>query len=752
MKRIFIALIYLTLIAASWQTVQAQTGTPPTPATPTPATTPAPVETPQPVLISAEDLVPLSVLGMPNDEALQGPYDSKRLRFGLPPAWELQPGAVLYLNLNTFYSSTGGNGYAGANGGTLEVSFNQQLIATLILDWVGPREVQIPIPDEALASPRDDGRHELYLFLNSAIDCAFDNQTTITVSASSQFYFPHDIRPPLLDLALLPRPIYQADSFQLAQAAVVLPDSPSAAELEAAYTVLGSVERMTRNTLTPPLLFASEVTSQTLQENHLFLVGLAQHLDTFADAQWPAPFAEGALHTPELQPKDGVIQMAYAPHDDTLTWVAITANDEDGLRKAARAFSSASLRTSGRPDLAVIANVENSVLIQDVLDDRTLGDLGYEPQTATGFGVHYFEFNFYVPPGMVSAESSSFELRFTHSAMIDLQRSGMLVYLNGQIVGSARFTEQSAKLGDETFPLPRFAVLPGINRLTVAADLIPSNFCSNLVLSNLWITITPDSLVHLPLTPVQFALMDFRDLGNFPHPFTSSPTLSTLGLILPPGEPETWKAGADLAAYLARNAPGAILEFEVAYANDVSTAFQERDLILIGQPSHLPALATLEANLPVSFDANDMAVERGLQITYRIPPGSALGYLELFSPPWNSERTILGVFGSTPEGVAWALQTLVDGHLRGKLNGNFAVVRGEHVYTSDTRIGIGSGNLSATAVPGGEPTPLVQMPTDNTTPPPARPGWIIPTIVGSSAVALLLIIVVAVRSFRKDNH
>ncbi len=760
MKRLFVLLTIFSIFLAGWQNAWAQTatpppqGSPPPPATSTPA---APLPAPSPTattppLISAEDLVPLYAVGMPNDEAMHGPYDSKRLRFGLPPAWKLQPGAMLYLDLNTFFSSPGSStGFVGANGGTLEISFNSELIATVILDWVGDRSLQIPIPDAALTPKRSDGRHELYLFLNSAVDCTFDNQTTLTVSASSQFYFPHDIQPPLLDLALLPRPIFQVDSFQEQPAVLVLPDNPAAAELEAAYTVLGSMARMTRNTLVPEMLFASEATPDVLRENHVLFVGMASGLKAFGDAEWPLPFADGRLRAETLQPQDGVIQMMPAPDAPTLTWLAVTANDEEGLRKAARAFSSGSLRTSGRPDLALVADVEGSVVINQVLDDRTFGDLGYEAQTATGFGVHYFEFEFYVPPGMVSAESSSLELRFTHSAMIDLARSGMLVYLNGQIIGSARFTEQSAKLGDETFPLPRFTVLPGINRLTIAADLIPSNFCSNLVLSNLWITITPDSLVHMPLMPVQFALMDFRDLGGFPYPFTSSPTLSTLGIVLPPDAPETWRAASGLAAYLARNAAGTILEFGVAYGDALPEDFRQRDLILVGRPSRLPVLETLGSTLPVPFDENDLALERGLQVSYRIPPGTSLGYLELFPPPWAQERTVLGVFGSTFEGVTWAVQTLLEGSLRGKLSGNFAVVRGQNLFTADTRIGIGSGNLSMTAVPGAAATPEVQITPPVQTPPPAKPGWIVPVIAGSSVLAVLLIVIVALRSMRKEN-
>ncbi|GAB4528110.1 MAG: cellulose biosynthesis cyclic di-GMP-binding regulatory protein BcsB [Anaerolineales bacterium] len=729
--------------------VHAQTEVPPT-ATATPSPSPAP-EPAAPVLISAEDLVPLVKIGMPQNEVMHGPYDSKRLRFGLPPAWELQPGAELYLHLSAFFTGSDGSTFIGANGGTLNVTFNNVLLTSLILDWVWEKEVRIPIPVEALTPSRNDGRHELYLFLNSAIDCNYDNQTSLTVFADTQFYFPHEIRPPLLDLGMLPLPVYQTDTFQVSSAAVVVPDAPSAAELEAAYTVIGALGRMTRYALIPPLLFASEVTSQTIQESHLLLVGYPAGLRAFDGANWPVVPETGRLHHPDMQADDGLIQITVSPANETLAWLMVSANNAVGLRKAAQAFSSGALRTSGRPDLALVADVENSVVVKQTAEDRTFGDLGYDVQSANGFGVHYFEFQFYLPPGMLASEESHVTLNFNHSAMMDLARSGMLVYLNEHIIGSARFTEQTARQGSEDFSLPRYALLPGVNRLIVAADLIPANFCSNLILSNLWITITPESNLHIPLQPVQFALVDFRDLNQYPYPFVSSPTLSSLGLVLPPDDPQTWKLGADLMAHFSRWSTGTILEFAVAVGDTLPAEFQERDLIFLGRPSQLPALQQVADRLPVPFPANsDIAAEQGMQISYRIPEGTSLGYLELFAPAWNEQRTVLGIFGSTPEGLTWALNALLDGALRGKLNGNFAVLNGDRLFTADTRVGIGSGNLAATAVNGLPLTPQVlstpQAPIEAS----KKPVWIVPFVGATTLFAALLVLALIVGALRKN--
>jgi len=730
---LLIFLLVITLALPAVSPVQAQTALPPT-ETVTPSPTPelAP-ETPVPTLISAEDLVLLTQIGLPQNGVFHGPYDSKRLRFGLPPSWELQPGAELFLSLSAFYTNNTGDTFIGANGGTLEVTFNNLLLTTLVLDWVGERSVRIPIPAEALVPSHTDGRHELYLFLNSAIDCTYDNQTSVTILADSQFYFPHDIRPPVLDLGLLPLPIFQLGTFRPSQAVVIVPDSPDAAELEAAYTVIGGMAGMTRNAIEPPLLLAGEVTSRTLQENHLLLVGYPDEFAAFANANWPVKPTNSGLEHPDMQPDDGLIQIAPAPDDATLSWLMISANNATGLRKAAQAFSSGALRTSGRPDLALIADVEHSVLVQQTAEDRTMGDLGYDVQNASGFGVHYFEFEFYMPPGMMATDDAHVTLNFNHSAMIDLARSGMLVYLNERIIGSARFTEQTAKQGQEDFQLPRYALLPGINRLLVAADLIPSDFCSNLILSNLWITITSDSNLHIPLQPVQFALIDFRDLSQYPYPLVSSPTLSTLGLVLPPNDPTTWKLGASLMANLSRWRSGAILEFEVAFDGNIPSDFQQRDLILLGRPSQLQMLSTMADRLPVPFpEGSDIASEHGMQVTYRIPAGTSLGYLELFASPWDEQRTMLGVFGSTEEGLNWAVNALLEPSLRSKLDGNFAVVRSEQLFTTDTRLGFGSGNLAATAVPDVSMTPLVSL-----TPPQAHHPLQAPNQAGLSPSSLV---------------
>ena len=81
----------------------------------------------------------------------------------------------------------------------------------------------------------------------------------------------------------------------------------------------------------------------------------------------------------------------------------------------------------------------------------------------------------------------------------------------------------------------------------------------------------------------------------------------------------------------------------------------------------LPWLSWINASLPAPFaPSSDIAVERGMRVTYRLPEGTDLGYVQLLSSPWNSARTILAVMGSSDKGLTWAGNAITDPRWRSR--------------------------------------------------------------------------------------
>jgi hypothetical protein len=85
--------------------------------------------------------------------------------------------------------------------------------------------------------------------------------------------------------------------------------------------------------------------------------------------------------------------------------------------------------------------------------------------------------------------------------------------------------------------------------------------------------------------------------------------------------------------------------------------------------------------------------------------------------------------------------------MRNQLSGNFAVVHEKQILTSDTRIGLGTGNLSATLAP----TAIAQITEIKLAPSPERPGWLLPALIASVILFIGILAGVIVIAIRRRN-
>lgn len=753
MKRLFYGLTLVLLLIGLFALPTpglAQTGGPTPTTTPTPA---APVIAPPPTtalpdMPDPQSVVPFSMLKVV-DTVMQGPYDTLQVRVGTPSTWKLTDKAEIQLLLNPHYSSgTVLNTNALAlRSAALSVFVNNTLIQTISLNWSGEQLRTITIPARALQE-RNDGRVDLRLFLDASVDCDIDQKTTLTVSANSRFYLAHELVPPPVDLTLLPRPLYQDGSFILEPALLVVPDQPSAAELQAALTVAAGFGRMTNGQLALPLTPVSTLNTEMQKNSHIIFVGKPAGLPVLATVKLPDAAGAGE--------DDGVLQTAISPWNESRVLLVVSGKTDGAVIKAAQAVSSGALRTGARPDLALVVDVKESVQITTVSADRTFTDLGAQVITLSGIGVVGDEIRFFIPYGQVTNSEAYLNLVFSHSALLNYSRSNMSILLNDLLVGSARFSDTTSDVHTIRVTLPAYAVRPGVNRLAFDASLIPTDNCLDFTQNQLWVNIFPDSLLHIPLFPAQVNATTFLNLGNYPYTFNDHPTLRELAFILPQKDAIAWNIAGKLANDLGRRSYGDLIELKAVYGDTVPEDVRnQNNLIVIGKASELPILGIIAGNMPAPFaEGSNLATESSMTITYRLPPDINLGYLELFPSPWDAGRTTLGIFGSTAQGLSWAGNALTTPLLRGKLAGNFAVINDQQVLTSDSRAGFGTGNLSATAAPlQGTPQPVVLA----TPVPPASQSWmtarswILPAIVVVSALIFIILLVVIIGAIRRKS-
>jgi hypothetical protein len=707
-----------------------------------------------------EDTVSFGVLGL-SEVYLYGPYDALRVRFSLPPTWELGEGAELRLVMSASVINEGVANAplytGGAIAGSLDVTFNGQLISSLALQSGRNVLYQVSIPVDALVPVRSDGRHELYLFLNAGIDCDLDfHRTTLLISPESALILPHELVSPPVSLAQLPKPFYAQGLFLIDPAAIIVPDAPSAAELQAALTVAASFGRLTAGNL-PLTLLPQGRLSEVQETANLIFVGKSSELQGLPTIREAVP--------PIAQAEDGVLQIALSPWNPARVLLTVTGETDAGVVKAAQALSTGRLQTGDETDLAVIADVRSDLAVGEIpATDRSFADLGAEVQTITGIGTNDLFFSFYIPPGQVANPDAYLDLVYTHSDLVDYGRSGAIIFLNGQPLGSVRLNDENSRLTTERFSIPASLLLPGDNQLVVQAELAPLDECTAFDWDSMWFTIFPDSLLHIPLSPAPFVTNLLRDLGVYPYPFVGDPTLGSLAFIVPQGDLLAWQTAARIAFGMSNRANGALYQLSVAFADQApEDLLRTRDLILVGQPDQLPLLQELNDELPAPFEAgSNLAVERDSQVLYRIPVGTSLGYLQLVPSKWSSTNTVLAVLGSTPQGLTWAGDALIVGTLRSKLNGDFAVVQGEQVLSSDSRRSAGTGNLAATLAPTAgvvvEPeaaptiTPIPVQPASPGAQPPAPDNnWILPVVIGLGALMVIVLGVAIVSGLRSGG-
>ncbi len=732
MRKVYSLFILLVLLAGVWA-AKAPQGYAQGVQTPTP--TPL-------VVLGGQDVLSFSMLNE-TDIVMRGPFDSATVQFAPPASWELQNNASLALAIDASLSSQD-LPVGQTPSASLAVWLNDELIDTVFIDWSGLRTINIEIPAVALLSARTDGRQVLDFELDASMDCRYIHETAVVIDASSAFYLPHAVVAPKTNLALLPKPIFQKYAFQVEPAFLIVPENPTAGELKAAMAVAAGFGRMSSGDLNLPLVPLNLLTNEQKLNSHLVFVGKASSLQILSAVRFPVVVTPQGLVSPSSQPDDGYVQMGISPWNSARVILLASGNTDAGVIKAAQAVSTGLIQPGTEENLAVISRVNSIVQVPPVSEDSTLANMGYPTRTISGYGTATLDYSFYISPGQIAGEGAYFNFVYTHSALLDFNTSSFVVSVNNQRVGSQRFTvETAAQTNTLKINLSPTVMRSGENKLSVEVELLPVNFCSQTTTDNLWFTVGDSSLLHLPLIPASVnSFTGLISLNQYRIPFLNSPTLDTVGFVLPSSDPGAWKIAAALAADFGLSSSGLVLAPEVVFADAAADEFlQNHDLIIVGRPSKLPLVAMMANAMPAPFEANsDQASERNMAITYRLEPNASLGYIELFASPYNDKHVVLTVLGSTADGLSWSGDALVIADLRSKLDGNYAVVNKNQILTTDTRIGLGP-NLSATAVPGALPTvvmPSLAAPVVAI----GRPGWVLPAITVISILILVLLIVV----------
>jgi len=711
---------------------------------------------------SDADVVTWEMLGF-GETNLAGPYDSSYFSFNLPADWELTEGASLNLSLGISVSTgiqdqsnsaTTEFGQPNLNGvvgmGTMSILINNTTVINLALDQVGEVVTNIPIPIDVLTSSTDEGLVEVYIVLNSGTSCFNFDQMNVLIRTSSNFILPHETIRPSTDLMNFPRPIYQS-SFIPDSALIITPNQPSAGDLQAALTLASGLGKLSNGSLALDMVTLDKLTAEQQAANDLIFVGKSASLPVLRQLELPLPVIDGQFQVFEGGADDGFVEMVNSPWNNANIILIVSGNSDQGTIKAAQAVSTGVFQVNESPNLAVVQEVKTTPVLTPRPTDQTLTALGYRGRLFENRGVGNATYNFIVPPGWTVASDSSFELVFGHSALLDYSSSGIVVLLNGKPIGSVRMSDASAALSMNKVlvNIPVSAVVPGKNRLDVRVNLEQEGICSPPDMRGLWVNIWPESTLHLPLDLTLIDASSIFSLASYPAPFIYYPLLDNTAFVLMHDDLESWRAAVTIASTLGSITNGPVTALNVYYGDDLPEADRSKhNFLIIGRPSQMPIMAEINRALPIPFlDGSDILAGGNFQVTYRIPPDSPIGYMELLPSPWNPDNVVLAVLGNTTQGVGWATSSLINPDLRSKLSGNFAVINDQLIITADTRL-TPTINLEPTQAPEVVVNPL-NVDTNSVSPAVQQSTWVFPLFFASIVLIILISAIVAIGSWSR---
>ena len=710
---------------------------------------------PQPQGAGSTTSVSFADLGYVDSE-LVGPFDATRKIFSVPANWRLLPGGFVELNFDVIF--TGGDigvldAADASYAGVLTVSFNNQVIGTIRLNKAGSFTERLQIPAAAIQSVREDGQHELKVQLTAQFDCLYDIRTVVLVKALSKFDLPFEISSPELNLARLPAPFYLRNSLLPDRTVLVVPDAPAAQELQAVLNVETGFGSMVGRTFDFELVTSSLLTEELLASSHLIFVGTPDDFPLLPNVAFPTPVSNGQFtNLPAEAAEDGVVELALSPWNTNKVVMLVSGNSPEAVLKAGMAVGDGKIFVYQNPTVVYVSDVQKELAgALPLVEDFSLQDLGYENETLRAIGVDQVEYSFYVAKEQIATKDGQITLAYYHSGLLEYSLSSLSVDLNGQVIASQPFTEESEQITYLPIKIPPGLLRFGENRLVVSAKMQPDLSCDFSGFSEPWLTVSNQTAIHLPATEIDAGLQDsLVDLKYYPGILMTRSDLGDLAFVLSENDLAGWKVAAQLAYNLGEEANPSIPNLVAVYAGDVPQDVRDNySLIMIGKPDALPLLGEINNSLPAPFDfESNTANERQMQIVYRLPEGVYVGYLELLASPYNPGMVVLVVSGNADEGVTMAGQALVTDQLKDKLAGLFAVTNGTQVAVSNSPSHF---SVVGTLIPPANQVVTTPLPGGQTAPNFEQPFWLLPLMIVSALVVLLVIVFVVIRSFARNR-
>lgn len=507
------------------------------------------------------------------------------------------------------------------------------------------------------------------------------------------------------DLAQFPYPIFDPLGYGHNKAGYVLP--PGGRFSADSLSALGMVTAAIGNAVSwhPSHVAPVEPGSLYSAKSHLIIVGTPAENPALNNLSLPKSIGE-------LGETDGLIALVRHPSFNDKVILVVTGKTPEGVKKAGsflaqapgnRLMSGTYTIVKEHKPLGVHPFRHWPGFIQG--KGATWEELGLETYTTRSYTALPIFYTVKRMPDLWLRANSRAKLKtvYSYSSQLENTQSKLEILVNGKAVRSiplANKAGETAAVDEIDIPIEDVYTY---NDVEYRFHIFPEKFdeCRFVTDKHIWGTIHNSSAMSFD-AEVRTPLPDLGFLNDNGYPFTAHPDLSQTLFVIPDAPTEgQWNLLLQAVNRLGRISPTTTgFNFAVKPASAVTDADKQgKNIVVIGgEELKTTWLSQIPNNkLKVVLSPGGASLQKGEEVLSQIQHNGQQGIMEEVLSPWNKNRVVLFLFGSTDTALNAIGRLLLDDRAFAKIEpGNLVTV------TADTTRTYGSG-FTGTPTGGTEP-------------------------------------------------
>jgi len=629
-----------------------------------------------------------SDLGIHDPISLRGPYQQFTIPFALPPDWQVNANLRVEMNitsefqslLEAFTQEEDAQGFEFQRG-VIQVALNGTRIGTADVTQEGDSTVVFSAPRETL---REDAQvNELVIAWEASAACDQSVTSRLVISAGSSIDMPHSAKQVRLKLKDFPSPFFTDHAMIPYPTALVIPDDADADTISSLMAVSSAFGKLVGDHFDYEILEASRLDEARHADYHLVLLGDLEAVNAVFHGTMRGDRI--SLPNQARNAEDGFLTYQVSPWNAGRNVLIVTGEKGLAVRNASAVLASDQIIPFSDGNNAVVKDISEPSASVQFQVDQTLGGLIPEKSLKTAaLGESVINIPFSIPGDIQISPETYLELYFRHSQLLNYLQSNISIHVNGELVGTIRFSDPTAENGLARIILPPNVLKPARNLLQITFTIIPQDICADERSGNYWISIFGDSYLHIPPTLETAPTSVLFPLNNVHQSLLEASTFSNLVYVLDTQEISGWQFASQLALTLGALSDADIMRPAVRFVGELDEIDDQYDYVLIGDVSSIPFESGMNAFLPFPFEAGGVLPQESLGgVQFEVDAGENIGVIQSARVP-EQNTTIIGVFGNSEQGLQSAMHMLIEQVTSDQMkNANLVIIDGageSHAY------------------------------------------------------------------------